>query len=130
DLLLLDEPTTFLDVAHQIEVIELVQRLNADGKTVVMVLHDINEASRASDHIVAMKDGRILHEGPPADVVRPDHLRELYGVECDVFPHPTQGHPVCIPVSAPLDDQVAPGGAPDGPGRSRDSDAGIQVRGL
>jgi iron complex transport system ATP-binding protein len=99
DLLLLDEPTTYLDVAHQIEVMELVKRLNADGKTIVMVLHDINEATSFSDHIVAMRDGSILMEGSPEAVVRPEFLRKLYNVECDVLPHPDDGRPICNPVS-------------------------------
>lgn len=99
-LLLLDEPTTYLDIAHQMEVLELLRRLNVEeGRTIVMVLHDVNEAARASDRIVAMKDGRILREGPPAEVVEPDLLRTLYGIECDVVPHPVEGHPFCVPRS-------------------------------
>ncbi|MGH2603240.1 MAG: ABC transporter ATP-binding protein, partial [Dehalococcoidia bacterium] len=80
-LLMLDEPTTFLDVAHQLEVLDLVQRLNADeGRTIVMVLHDVNEAARASDHIVAMREGRILREGPPAEIIEPGLMADLYGI--------------------------------------------------
>jgi iron complex transport system ATP-binding protein len=100
-LLLLDEPTTFLDISHQLEVVDLVQKLNReDGRTVVMVLHDINEAARASDHLVAMREGAIIHEGTPDDVIRPEVLREVYGVETDVFQHPTLDHPFCVPRSA------------------------------
>jgi iron complex transport system ATP-binding protein len=100
-LLLLDEPTTFLDISHQLEVVDLVQRLNReDGRTVVMVLHDINEAARASDHLVAMRDGRIIHEGPPSEIIHPDVLRETYGVECDVYPHPVLSYPYCVPRSS------------------------------
>lgn len=100
-LLLLDEPTTFLDVAHQIEVMELVKQLNAHGRTIVMVLHDINEAARVSDHLVAMRDGRIVREGQPAEVLEPGLLHELYGVECDVLRHPGQRFPFAVPRSAP-----------------------------
>ncbi len=100
-LLLLDEPTTFLDISHQLEVVDLVQKLNReDGRTVVMVLHDINEAARASDYLVAMRDGNIIHEGTPEEVIQPDVLRDVYGVETDIFPHPTMNHPYCVPRSA------------------------------
>jgi iron complex transport system ATP-binding protein len=99
-LLLLDEPTTYLDVAHQLDVLDLVRRLNAEqGRTVVMVLHDVNEAARASDRIVAMRDGRVLREGSPAAIVEPELLEELYGVGFDVFADPAEGHPVCVPRS-------------------------------
>ncbi len=100
-LLLLDEPTTFLDISHQLEVVDLVQKLNReDGRTVVMVLHDINEAARASDHLVAMRDGAIIHEGAPDEVIQPEVLRQVYGVDTDVFQHPTLDHPFCVPRSA------------------------------
>lgn len=120
DLLLLDEPTTFLDVAHQIEVMDLVKRLNAEGRTVLMVLHDVNEAARVSDRIVAMRDGRIVREGPPAEVIEPGLLHALYGVECDVVVHPSEGFPIAIPRSAP---EVGARRAEPRPG-------GIEVRGL
>lgn len=100
-LLLLDEPTTYLDIAHQLQIIELVQKLNAeDGRTIVMVLHDINEAARASDRIIAMKDGRIVIEGTPEEVIQPDLVSDLYGAECDVYRHPVDGSPFCVPLSA------------------------------
>jgi iron complex transport system ATP-binding protein len=99
EILLLDEPTTFLDVAHQLEVMDLVRDLNAQGKTVVMVLHDINEAASNSHHLVAMRDGRIVREGTPAEIVDPQLLMNLYGVECDVYQHPGLGHPYSVPRS-------------------------------
>jgi iron complex transport system ATP-binding protein len=99
EILLLDEPTTFLDVAHQLEVMDLVRDLNAQGKTVVMVLHDINEAASNSDHLVAMRDGRIVREGTPAEIVDTQLLMDLYGVECDVYQHPGLGHPYSVPRS-------------------------------
>ena len=99
-LLLLDEPTTFLDMAHQMQVIDLVQRLNAtEDRTVVMVLHDVNEAARVSHHMIAMNTGRILREGPPHELLDAELLAELYGVECDVYHHPKHGHPYCVPRS-------------------------------
>ena len=86
-LLLLDEPTTYLDVAHEIEVMELVRRLNREeGRTIVMVLHDINHAASVSDRIIAMRDGRIIGDGSPDDVVTSAVISELYGIACDVYP--------------------------------------------
>lgn len=105
-LLLLDEPTTFLDIRHQMEIIELVQKLNREsGKTVVMVLHDINEAVRSSDRIVAMRDGTIIREGTPDEVLDAALLTDLYGVECDIFHQPGTGLPFCVPRSTVVDDR-------------------------
>jgi iron complex transport system ATP-binding protein len=102
-LLLLDEPTTFLDVAHALEMVELVRRLNeAEDRTVVMVLHDINEAARVSHQIVAMRDGRIIREGTPNDVLTSELVSDLYGVPCDIHEHPLTGHPVCVPRSSAM----------------------------
>ncbi len=102
-LLLLDEPTTFLDVAHQLEVIELVRQINADeGRTVVMVLHDVNEAAKASHYIVAMKDGRIMREGEPSEILKTSILTDIYDIDCDVYSHPVSGHPFCVPRSAAI----------------------------
>ena len=116
-LLLLDEPTTFLDIRHQMEIIELVQRLNIDAKrTIVMVLHDINEAARASHRIVAMKDGAIIREGVPAEVLDAELLSGLYGVECDIFRQPVTGLPFCLPRSAVVDDRPATPPAHDAAG--------------
>ncbi len=99
-ILHLDEPTTYLDMAHQLEVTELVQKLNREeGRTIVMVLHDINEAARTSDRIVAMKDGRIVREGAPRDIIDTDLLYELYGITCDVYTNPRTGEPYCVPQS-------------------------------
>lgn len=103
DLLLLDEPTTFLDLAHQREILDLVGQLHADGKTVVMVLHDINEAASSSHHVVAMKDGHVQRAGLPEEIVEEHLLRDLYGVECEVVDHPIAEHRMCIPRSAPRD---------------------------
>jgi len=97
-LLLLDEPTTYLDLAHQLEVLELIQQLHRDeARTIVMVLHDVNEAARVSHKLVAMKAGRVVREGPPDEVVEPTLLHDLYGLPCDVFRHPSKGQAVCVP---------------------------------
>ncbi|WP_026370883.1 ABC transporter ATP-binding protein [Kallotenue papyrolyticum] len=99
-VLLLDEPTTFLDMAHQLEVLQLLHELNRrEGRTVVMVVHDLNHAARYADHLVAMAAGRVVAEGPPQAVVTPAMLREVFGVEADVIPDPRTGLPLCIPHS-------------------------------
>jgi len=98
ELLLLDEPTTYLDVAHQLDVLELVARLNSEhGRTIVMVLHDLNLASRYAHHMIAMREGAILAEGAPADVVTTDLLRDVFHVEGHVILDPHTGAPVVLP---------------------------------
>jgi iron complex transport system ATP-binding protein len=99
EVLLLDEPTTYLDLAHQVDVLELVQRLHRErGRTVVMVLHDLNFAARYADRLVAMKDGSIVASGPPRDVLTPDMLREVFALEAEVIPDPTTGSPLVLPL--------------------------------
>lgn len=98
DLLLLDEPTTFLDVHHQIELLDLLTDLNRNsGKTVVVVLHDLNLACRYADHIIAMKRGQIFAEGWPADVIDAAVITEVFGLSCEVCPDPVSGTPMIIP---------------------------------
>lgn len=101
-IILLDEPTTYLDLAHQVDVLELVRGLNRrHNRTVVMVLHDISLAARYSDHIVAMKDGHIVAQGTPADVVTPRLLRDVFGLDAQVVTEPTDGRPHVIPLGQP-----------------------------
>ncbi|MFQ1004089.1 ABC transporter ATP-binding protein [Modestobacter sp. SSW1-42] len=97
-VVLLDEPTSALDLGHQLEVLELVHDLAAQGRTVVLVLHDLSTACRHADHLVALRAGRVVAEGPPADVVTAGLVRELYGVEAAVLRDPTSGTPVVCPV--------------------------------
>ncbi|QIK84542.1 ABC transporter ATP-binding protein [Sanguibacter sp. HDW7] len=98
-LLLLDEPTTFLDVAHQVDVLDLLADLNRDlGRTVVMVLHDLNLAARYAHHLVAMKDGRIVAEGAPTDVVTEAIVEEVFGLRSRVVPDPVTGTPLVVPL--------------------------------
>lgn len=98
-ILLLDEPTTFLDLAHQVEVLELIRNLNHDrGCTVVMVLHDISLAARYSDRMIAMKGGRILAEGTPVEVVTEPLLQEIFGLRAEVIQEPIAGRPHVIPL--------------------------------
>ncbi|MFP8943936.1 ABC transporter ATP-binding protein [Streptomyces fenghuangensis] len=98
ELLLLDEPTTYLDIAHQVEVLDLVRRLNRErGRTVVMVLHDLNQAARYADHLVAMRGGRIVAQGPPDRAVTAGLVREVFGLEAVVVPDPVTGGPLVVP---------------------------------
>ncbi|MBO1416728.1 ABC transporter ATP-binding protein [Streptomyces sp. FH025] len=98
DILLLDEPTTYLDIAHQVEVLDLVRRLNVErGRTVVAVLHDLNQAARYADHLVAMRDGRVVAQGAPGDVVTAELVREVFGLESVVVPDPVTGTPLVVP---------------------------------
>ncbi|WP_431044768.1 ABC transporter ATP-binding protein [Streptomyces sp. P1-3] len=97
-VLLLDEPTTYLDLAHQVDVLELVSELNrSDGRTVVMVLHELNLACRYADHLIAMRDGRVAAAGPPADVVTPDLVHDVFGMRAAVIECPVAGTPLVIP---------------------------------
>lgn len=99
DVLLLDEPTTYLDLAHQVEVLDLLRALNRDdGATVVMVLHDLNLAARYADHLVAMRDGAVVGAGSPARVLTEDRVREVFGLEARVVPDPVTGTPLVVPV--------------------------------
>ncbi|MFD7548450.1 ABC transporter ATP-binding protein [Streptomyces sp. NPDC059816] len=98
ELLLLDEPTTYLDISHQVEVLDLVRQLNHErGRTVVVVLHDLNQAARYADHLVAMKAGRVVAEGAPAEVVTEELVREVFGLDCTVVPDPVTGSPLVVP---------------------------------
>jgi iron complex transport system ATP-binding protein len=99
DIMLLDEPTTYLDLAHQIDVLSLIRRLNRDhGRTVLMVLHDISLAARFSDRIIAMRDGAIVAAGAPEEVVTPELLQEIFGLRAQVIREPTEGRPHVIPL--------------------------------
>jgi iron complex transport system ATP-binding protein len=99
-LLLLDEPTTFLDLAHQLDVLHLIRRLNREhARTVVMVLHDLNQACRFADHIVALRRGTVVCVGRPIDVVTEDMVRAVFGVDSRVVPDPITGTPLVIPIA-------------------------------
>ncbi len=100
DLILLDEPTTFLDLAYQIEVLELLHDLNVErGKTIVMVLHDLNHACRYADRLVAVCDGRIFAEGAPDQIVTEALVREVFKIECRIIDDPVTGTPLVVPES-------------------------------
>ncbi|MFF7334043.1 ABC transporter ATP-binding protein [Streptomyces sp. NPDC090306] len=98
-VLLLDEPTTYLDLAHQIDVLDLITDLNRrENRTVVMVLHDLNQACRYADHIVAMKSGRIAAEGTPAEVITVETVVDVFDLNCQVTTDPVSGTPMVIPM--------------------------------
>ncbi|MEU2563012.1 ABC transporter ATP-binding protein [Streptomyces longispororuber] len=98
DLLLLDEPTTYLDLAHAVDVLDLVDDLHESGRTVVMVLHDLNLATRYSDHLVVMKDGAVLAQGHPRDVITADLLEEAFGLRAKVVDDPVGDRPLIVPI--------------------------------
>ena len=96
-VLLLDEPTSFLDVQHQVEVMALLSRLNAEGMTIVAVVHDLALAGRFMQRVIGMRDGRIAFDGHPAEVLRPEPLEEVFGVPMVVLEDPESGLPVPLP---------------------------------
>ena len=97
-LLFLDEPTTYLDISHQLDILYLLRRLNREnGVTIVMVLHDLNHAIMFSDYLVAIKDGMLHSAGTPQEVITQQALREIFDVEAEVITHPVLNIPVCLP---------------------------------
>jgi iron complex transport system ATP-binding protein len=102
ELLLLDEPTTFLDLAHQVDVLDLLDGLvHERGRTVVMVLHDLNQACRYADHLVAMRGGRVHAAGAPGDIVDVAFIADVFGLVAQVVEDPVTGTPLCLPLSQP-----------------------------
>ncbi|WP_374203064.1 ABC transporter ATP-binding protein [Streptomyces sp. ST2-7A] len=100
ELLLLDEPTTFLDIAHQVEVLDVIRRLNHDRRsTVAMVLHDLNQAARYADHLIAMSGGRVVASGPPAEVVTAELVGDVFGLAAVVVADPVTGGPLVVPAA-------------------------------
>ena len=115
DVLLLDEPTTFLDVAHQVDVLELLADLNQRrGTTVVAVLHDLNLAARYSDHMVALEAGRVVASGPPHAVVTEATVGDVFGMRCTVIDDPVAGTPLVIPLGRKRAGPAAVPGAVEG----------------
>lgn len=98
-LLLLDEPTTYLDIAHQLDVLELVRTLHRNGRTVVMVLHDLNQAARFSDHLIAMRSGHVVAAGSPSDVLTSDLVADVFDVRCRVLSDPDSQTLLIVPVA-------------------------------
>ena len=102
-LMLLDEPTTYLDLAHQVEVLDLLVDLNQrEGRTIVLVLHDLNHACRYAHHLIAMREGAILAEGAPSQIVTPELVTEVFGLPCRVVDDPVSGTPMVVPIGRHL----------------------------
>ncbi|KQQ27738.1 ABC transporter ATP-binding protein [Frondihabitans sp. Leaf304] len=100
ELLLLDEPTTFLDIAHQYEVLELAARLHREGRTLVVVLHDLNQAARYATHLVVMKEGAIVAQGAPGEIVTAQLVDEVFGLPCQIIDDPQSHTPMVVPLAA------------------------------
>ena len=99
DILFLDEPTTFLDIAYQVEILDLLTDLNRRrGTTIVMVLHDINLSAKYADYLFAVKKGKLIAQGSPEAVITEPLIRELYGLNCVVIVDPVSGSPMIVPI--------------------------------
>ncbi|GGB08239.1 ABC transporter ATP-binding protein [Macrococcus hajekii] len=97
DIIFLDEPTTYLDISHQLEILDLVQTLNREqGTTIIMVLHDINQAVRFSDHLIAMKKGKIVTQGRTNDVLTTEVLAEVFNIDAELSTDPRTGKPLLV----------------------------------
>ncbi|AZK61835.1 Fe(3+) dicitrate ABC transporter ATP-binding protein FecE [Pectobacterium versatile] len=95
-VVLLDEPTTYLDINHQVELMKLLRELNQAGKTVVTVLHDLNQASRYCDHLVMLADGRVMAQGSPHEVMKPELLQRVFSIDAEIHAEPVSGQPMCV----------------------------------
>ncbi len=99
DYLLLDEPTTWLDISHQIDLLELMRQLNREnGHTLVVVLHDLNHACRYATHLIAMRDGKVVAEGAPKEIVTAELIEEVYGLRCMIIDDPVSHTPLVVPL--------------------------------
>ncbi|KMJ60376.1 iron-enterobactin transporter ATP-binding protein [Bacillus sp. LL01] len=97
EIIFLDEPTTYLDMAHQLEVLELLQKLNRDQeRTIIMVLHDLNQAARFADYLIALKDGNIIKSGNCEEVITPEVLREVFQIDAEIGRDPRTHKPMCL----------------------------------
>ncbi|MFB9278498.1 ABC transporter ATP-binding protein [Cohnella cellulosilytica] len=97
-LLLLDEPTTYLDIAHQIELLELFKDLNEQGRTIVAVLHDLNHAARYATHMIAMRNGQLIAQGDPREIVTERLVEDVFGLKCTVIDDPVSHTPLVVPL--------------------------------
>jgi len=98
-IMLLDEPTTWLDISHQIDLLELLSDLNrTQGYTLAAVLHDLNQACRYATHLIALRDGKIVAEGAPKEIVTPELIERIYGMRCMIIDDPIAGTPLVVPI--------------------------------
>lgn len=95
-VVLLDEPTTYLDINHQVELMRLMGELKTAGKSVIAVLHDLNQASRYCDHLVILANGRVIAQGTPEEVMKPELLKAVFSIEAEIHPEPISGRPMCV----------------------------------
>ena len=98
DILLLDEPTTFLDLAYQMDVLDLLQSLNSEGRTIVMVLHDLNQAARYADTIVVLRGGQIIVQGTPDEIMTAHNIFQVFGLRSTIVTDPVTDTPMCVPI--------------------------------
>jgi iron complex transport system ATP-binding protein len=99
-LLLLDEPTTYLDIQHQIDVLDLCAELHEEqGRTLVAVLHDLNHAARYATHLIALRDGKVIAQGPPGDIVTAELVEDVFHLRCQVIEDPETGTPLVVPAA-------------------------------
>ncbi|MYM58062.1 Fe(3+) dicitrate ABC transporter ATP-binding protein FecE [Vibrio sp. OCN044] len=98
DVVMFDEPTTYLDMSHQVELMKLIQQMNAKGKTVVVVLHDLNQACRYCDHLVVLKQGEIVEQGSPDEVMTRTLLNDVFDLKANVFRDPVSNTPMCVAI--------------------------------
>ena len=96
DILFLDEPTSFLDLTHQYELLDYLRQLNQQGRTIVVVLHDLNQACRYSDHLIVLNQGKIVAEGPPKAVFTAELLNQHFDLKAIVMDDPITGTPMCV----------------------------------
>ena len=97
DTLILDEPTTYLDLAHQLEVLKLLEELNKkQGTTIVMVIHELNNAARFADHMIGVKKGEVVYQGSAYEVMTKENLKELFNIDAEIVNDPRTQKPVCI----------------------------------
>ena len=120
-VLLLDEPTTYLDMAYQMDVLDLLDDLNEQGRTIVMVLHDLNHAARYADHIVALRGGQIVVQGSPEQVMTAENIRQVFGLHAQIATDPVAGTPMCIPIGRRGKQQRQPPMPPNGNGKVPES---------
>ncbi len=96
DIILLDEPTTYLDLNHQVELMKLLHRLKQEGKTIITVLHDINQACRYCDHLIVMKAGEVVTTGQPSEVMTKEMLHSVFSLDAEIYPDPIAKTPMCV----------------------------------